>query len=122
MAHFAQLDEQNNIITTVKVDDNNCLDENGQESEAVGIAYLQNLLGGTWIQTSINNRIRGTYAYPGGKYHPDIDKFEPPKQADIASWTWDFDLQTWKPPFEPEYDGVTRWVWSEAENNWIVVS
>ena len=43
MAHFAQLDEQNNIITTVKVDDNDCLDENGQESEAVGIAYLQNL-------------------------------------------------------------------------------
>ena len=46
MATFAKLDENNIVINISKVDDKNCLDENGDESEAVGIAYLQSIHGG----------------------------------------------------------------------------
>lgn len=56
MAHFAWLDK-NNIVTAVSVVDNvNLLDENGNESEAVGISYLTQVhgAGNTYKQTSFN--------------------------------------------------------------------
>ena len=70
MAHFAELDENNVVIQVIVVDNNDCLDENGQESEAKGIEFCQNLLGGNkWIQTSYNHTFRGIYAGIG--YHYD---------------------------------------------------
>lgn len=69
MAHFAWLDA-NNIVTNVSVVDNvNLLDENENESEAVGIAYLTGVHGAgkVWKQTSYNGnpiegQDRGKYA------------------------------------------------------------
>ena len=64
MAHFAWLDT-NNTVTQVSVVDNvNLIDENGAESEAVGIAYLTSVHGAgkVWKQTSYNGNFRGKYA------------------------------------------------------------
>ena len=45
MAHFAELDE-NDIVLRVIVVNNNELDDNGVESEAKGISFCEQLLGG----------------------------------------------------------------------------
>jgi hypothetical protein len=76
MAHFAWLDA-NNTVTNVSVVDNvNLLDENGNESEAVGIAYLTSVHGPgkVWKQTSyhgnpIEGQDRGKYAGIGDTWN-----------------------------------------------------
>ena len=70
MAHFAKIDE-NNIVTQVLVVPDNAEDR-GQD-------YLANDLGlgGTWVQTSYNNRIRKNYAGVGFTYDPIDDAFIP---------------------------------------------
>jgi hypothetical protein len=83
MAHFAWLDA-NNMVTAVSVVDNvNLLDANGNESEAVGIAYLTSVHGEgkVWKQTSYNANLiegqdRGKYAGIGDVW--DGSKFVAP--------------------------------------------
>lgn len=72
MAHFAEIDE-NNIVTRVLVV--------ADEQEHRGNEYLaQDLgLGGLWIQTSYNARIRKNYAGIGYTFDPTRDAFIPPK-------------------------------------------
>lgn len=80
MAHFAWIDD-NNIVYQVSVVDNvNLLDENGNESEAVGIAYLTQVHGAgkTWKQTSYNGNFRGKYAGIGDIYDAEADEFVAP--------------------------------------------
>lgn len=57
MAHYAWIDEQNVVYQVSCVDNVNMLDQNGNESEAVGIEYLTNVhgTGYVWVQTSYNN-------------------------------------------------------------------
>jgi hypothetical protein len=69
MAHFAWLDTNNTVTNVSVVDNENMLDQNGNESEAVGIAYLTSVHGEgiTWVQTSYHNnpiqgQNRGKYA------------------------------------------------------------
>jgi hypothetical protein len=68
MSHWAELDANNKVIR-VLVGSNE-----GDEGEA-----FFNSLGGTWIQTSYNARIRKNYAGIGFSYDPDLDAFIPPK-------------------------------------------
>lgn len=72
MAHFAKVNNENYTVENViKVDNTNLLDENGNESEAVGQAYIASIgLSGTWIQTSYNRNFRGEYAGIGMVYDP----------------------------------------------------
>ena len=53
MAHFAELDENSVVTRVIVVGNQDILDANGNESEAVGIAFCQNLLGGNWKQTML---------------------------------------------------------------------
>jgi hypothetical protein len=86
MAHFAWLDA-NSTVTQVSVVDNvNLLDENGDESEAVGIAYLTSVHGeGVWKQTSYNANFRGKYAGIGDFYDADLDEFVTPEITEIVT-------------------------------------
>lgn len=72
MAHFAEIDE-NNIVLRVLVVDNSL--------EANGADFLANTLGlgGNWIQTSYNGKIRKNYAGVGYTYDSDRDAFISPK-------------------------------------------
>lgn len=72
MAHWAELDE-NNIVIRVLVGDNN--DPAGDE----GYQWLINNLGGTWVKTSYNAKIRYNYAGIGFKYDEVADAFIAPK-------------------------------------------
>lgn len=75
MAHFARLDENNIVQQVIVVSDNDCLDADGNESELVGSQFCENLLGGRWIQTSYNGKIRGKYAAIYDYYDESNDSF-----------------------------------------------
>lgn len=72
MAHWAELNDKNEVLR-VLVGDNN--DPAGDE----GYSWLINNLGGRWIQTSYNARIRKNYAGIGFTYDEQRDAFIPPK-------------------------------------------
>ena len=86
MAHFAEIDE-NNIVTRVLVV--------GDDQEHRGQEFLANDLGlgGFWIQTSYNNRIRKNYAGIGFQFDPTRDAFIPP-QPDCHPESITFDEET----------------------------
>lgn len=68
MAHFAELDENNIVQRVLFIDD---------QYESDGDNYLANVLGlgGRWIQTSYNNKMRGKFAGLGDTYNPESDIF-----------------------------------------------
>jgi hypothetical protein len=114
MAHFAQL--ENNIVKQVIVVSNqDILDENGQESEQIGIDFCSNLLGGTWKQTSYNAKIRKNYAGIGYTYDEGHDAFIPPKPYN--SWLLDEDKAQWKAPVDYPTDDK-RYTWDEETTSW----
>jgi hypothetical protein len=117
LAHFAQL--ENNIVTKVIVVANqDILDENGQESEPKGIDFCSNLLGGTWLQTSYNARIRKNYAGIGYTYDETLDAFIAPKP--YASWILDQDKAQWKAPVDYHTE-EGRFTWNEATLTWDLI-
>ena len=114
MAHFAQL--ENNVVKQVIVVSNqDILDDKGQESEELGIKFCSNLLGGTWLQTSYNGKIRKNYAGIGYTYDEALDAFIPAKPFD--SWILDTDKAQWKAPVDyPTDEG--RYTWNEETKSW----
>lgn len=87
MAHFAQIDENNVVTQVIVVGNKDCLNENGEESESVGIAFCKTLIGsGTrWVQTSYNARFRCKYANKGDIYDPETDCFVSPEPITTPS-------------------------------------
>jgi hypothetical protein len=93
MAHFAELDKDNIVKQVIVVSNDDCLDEHGNESEDVGIAFCVNLLGGTWIQTSYNANFRKNYAGIGFTYDETRNAFVPPKPTE--DFTFNEDTCRW---------------------------
>ena len=118
MAHFAQLDDDNQVIQVIVVSSSDTTDKNGQEVEAVGIRFCQSLLGGRWVQTSYNGNFRKHYAGIGFTYDLARDAFIPPKP--FPSWILDEDTCLWQPPFPRPDDGL-QYKWDETTLSWIVV-
>ena len=135
MAHFAELNSDNVVIGVLKVENSVITDENNQEQESLGIAFLQGLFGSDKIykQTSYNCNFRKNYARLG-------DKFDSTRNAFIgdqpyASWPLNETTCRYESPIphpdpegnEPQYyynwdedayqaDNSTGWVkmeWSE---------
>jgi hypothetical protein len=71
MAHFAELDNENKVIRVLVTDNN---DPNGDE----GYQWLIDNLGGTWVQTSYNSKIRYNFAGVGFTYDSVSDAFIAP--------------------------------------------
>ena len=71
MSHWAELDADSKVIR-VLVGDNN--DPAGDE----GYSWLIDNLGGTWVKTSYNSKIRFNYAGIGFTYDPIDDAFIAP--------------------------------------------
>lgn len=110
MAHFAELDNTNTVIRVLVVPD---------EQEHRGHDYLANdlKLGGTWIQTSYNHRIRKQYAGIGFTYDADADQFVAPQP--FPSWTLDAN-NDWQPPTPMPTDGKF-YRWDEDDQEWVEV-
>lgn len=104
MAHFAELNADNMVLRVVVIDNKDCLDENGVETEAVGVALCQSLYGSEtrWQQTSYSGSVRGQYAAAGYVYDEATDEFVRPYPAD---WYFDVFKMEWvqvEPLPEPE--------------------
>ena len=120
MAHFAKLDNNNNVLELIVVSNEEILDENGNESEALGIEFCKNLFGQdtTWIQTSYNNNFRGSLAEPhGGVYDPVNDVFI--KRQPHPSWVMTADYD-WEAPVAYPEDG-NFYDWNEDTQTWDLV-
>ena len=109
MAHFAQLDGNNLVTQVIVVSNDDTSDSGGVETESIGVAFCQKLLGAStnWKQTSYNSTIRGNYAGIGYTYMSNVatlgvgstDIFISPKP--YASWTVGVGTATWYPPANP---------------------
>ena len=106
MAHFAQLDENNVVTQVIVVGNSDTADVNGVESENIGVAFCQSLLGAdtNWKQTSYNGNMRGNYAGIGMTFMTGVatlgvgstDVFMP--QQPYASWTISTTEAVWVSP------------------------
>ena len=123
MAHFAEISHADptsenpaTVIRVICVDDADCRDDDNLESEAVGIAFLQSMLDGEWVQTSYNGKIRGRFTGIGDWY--DGARFYDPQP--YPSWTLDDDYQ-WQPPVDPpdDYALGRQYVWKENTRSWV---
>lgn len=77
MAHFAEIDKNGVVQRVLVVSDDQ--EHRGQDFLANDLG-----LGGTWIQTSYNARIRKHYAGIGMTYRSDLDAFIPIRCHDEA--------------------------------------
>jgi len=115
MAHFAELNLDNEVINVVVINNSEITDTNGRENENLGIQFLQTLhRHGRWKQTSYNGNFRKNYAGDGYKYDQERDAFIPPQP--YLSWTLDENTCQWQPPQpcpEPGYG------WDETTQTWI---
>jgi len=74
MAHFAEIDKNNIVLRVLVVD--NSLEHRGADFLANDLG-----LGGTWIQTSYNGKIKYNFAAIGYTYDQIADAFIAPKPA-----------------------------------------
>ena len=111
MAHFAKLGANGKVIQVLTLDNNDMLNADGIEDEAVGQQYLErhnSWPAQMWIQTSyntINNThnsgdntkaFRGNYAGIGYEWDEDNNIFWPKKP--FSSWVKDTSTASWKSP------------------------
>ena len=112
MSHWAELDENNNVLRVV-VGNNN--DPNGDE----GYRWLLDNLGGRWVQTSYNGNFRKRFAGIGYIYDYERDAFILPKPFD--SWLLDEENCQWQPHIAYPTDGFT-FEWNDSELGWDILN
>lgn len=108
MAYFAEINKNYVVIRVLSVPD---------EQEHRGQDFLANDLGlgGQWIQTSYNNRIRKQYASVNYTYDPIADVFVKP--CPYPSWKLD-ENHDWQPPTQaPTNSG--EYLWDETLQEWV---
>ena len=107
MAHFAEIDNNGIVKQVLVVPD---------QQEHRGQDYLANDLGlgGFWVQTSYNHRIRKQYAGIGYRYDAEADVFIAPQP--FPSWQLDENHDWQAPKTKPEDDLV--YVWNEENLDW----
>ena len=120
MAHFAELDQNNLVLRVVVIANEDCHDDDGNESEAVGVEFCKSLFGENtiWKQTSYNGNFRLRYAGTGGRYDSVRDAFILPRP--LPSWTLNTDTLDWEPPLPYPNDG-NFYQWNESTRTWDLV-
>ena len=128
MAHFAQLDENSIVQQVIVLNNEDCLDADDNESEAVGIAFCKDLLGAdtNWVRTSFNDNIRFRYAGIGMKYDSGNDVFYgqqpyPSWKIDASTWVWEAPVAMPDDTGMDDMDNPTEYVsydWDEGSTSW----
>lgn len=123
MAHFAQLNE-NNIVMTVIVVSNEVIDNLPfPESEPLGVAFCQSLYGEDtiWKQTSYNGNFRRQYASLGGGYWPPLDVFY--SAQPYPSWSFDESVGAYVAPIPKPTDVPpdADLIWDEDNKQWCII-
>ena len=79
MAHFARINSENKVQEIIVVNNDVVIDENGDEQETLGQAFIASLgLDGLWVQCSYNGTTRGAFPGLGWSYDSDPDIFVAP--------------------------------------------
>jgi len=115
VAHFAELNQNNEVLRVVVVDNRDTSDASGVEREHIGCAHLEKILGGVWRQTSYNATMRKNYAGIGYTYDAQLDAFVPPKP--FASWILNETTCQWQAPTPQPQDG-RMYTWNEQTTSW----
>lgn len=110
MAHFAEIVD--GVVARVLVVPD-VQEHRGQDYLAKDLG-----LGGTWVQTSYNARIRKNYAGIGMSYDATLDAFIPEKPFD--SWILNEDTCNWEAPVAYPTDGV-MYKWNETDKDWEAI-
>jgi hypothetical protein len=116
MAHFAEIDNEGNVLRVLVVDD--MYEHKGQEYLADEVG-----LGGTWIKTSYNTKAGQHLAggtplhknYAGIGYKFDGIGFIPPQV--YASWQLNEETYIWEPPTPMPVDDKL-YVWNDENLTW----
>jgi len=134
MAHFARLDSNNVVQEVIVISNDEILDENGNESESIGIQICKNLfqydpdilaevgvstgpVDTIWKKTSYNNNFRFRYAGVGYTYDSTLDAFIKPKPYE--SWVLDNSTADWIEPLaypaltQEQFDSGSFYFWDE---------
>ena len=116
MAHFAKLNENNEVLEVHCVHNNELLVD-GAEVEDKGIEFLVTWSHGYpfWKQTSYNATIRKNFAGIGYIYDPTRDAFIPPQP--FPSWTLDEQTCQWSSPIPYPTDDK-QYFWEEELKEW----
>ena len=114
MAHFAQLNNSNEVVNVIVVN-NSDISIDGISEEEAGIKFLNSIIPGqSWKQTSYNKAFRKNFAGIGCKYMVDLDAFVAKKPYE--SWVLNETLCIWEAPYaEPE----GNYVWDELTTSWV---
>lgn len=108
MAHFAEIDDNGIVLRVLVVSDEQ--EHRGQEFLAEDLK-----LGGIWVQTSYNNKMRKQFAGIGMTYNADADVFVAPQP--FPSWSLD-DNHDWQAPIaKPE----KFCIWDETNQVWELI-
>lgn len=105
MSHFAELNDNNEVIR-VLVGDNNLPNE--------GYDWFVNKLGGRWVQTSYSGSFRKQFASVGFTYNEDADVFI--EKQEYPSWSLDANFD-WQPPVAKPLIG--NYYWDEETISWV---
>jgi len=119
MAQFAEIDSNNMVLRVLIVDNDDLLDSENNESEALGITYLTDGFGGNWVQTSYDRNFRKNYAGTGYTYDSTRDAFISPQT--YPSWTLNESTCRWDAPVTIPDDGKA-YTWDEDITNWVEVT
>ena len=152
MAHFAQLDDNNIVTNVIVVSNDDTKDVNGVETESIGVAFCQKIVGAetNWKQTSYNasgivvgKGFRGNYAGIGHTYMINVqtmgvgstDIFI--RQQPYPSWSIGVGTARWYPPANPgpapaltsdEIAARKYYTWNESNYNtnpstaWVLIT
>lgn len=127
MAHYAELNENNEVIFVAYLDNELITDKNGNEIEQLGIDHLHTHNGSDrkWVRTSYGGNFRNKYAGLGDIYREDLDMFISP--SPYPSWTLDESNGQWNPPSpkpqlteQEKIDGYD-YKWNEENLSWDLV-
>jgi len=145
MAHFAKISEQNEVLQVLTLDDKDCVNSEGVETESVGQTYLEthnNWPAHLWIKTSYNTLnnthrlggtpFRGNYAGIGYTWDSENQIFWPPKP--YPSWVKNTTTALWVSPIgdSPElteeqsnqnqaFTHQWRYSWDETNQQWNLI-
>tara|TARA_B100000029_G_C17315853_1_gene866206 strand:- start:210 stop:737 length:528 start_codon:yes stop_codon:yes gene_type:complete len=134
MAHFAELDIDNNVLRVLKACDTDIANNGGEWSDEAA-AHFETVVpfsatGIKWVQTSKHTKanvhelggtpMRKNYAGVGGKYDPSADGFYAAQP--YASWTLNPTTFIWDPPTPEPVDETKSISWKEDTQQWVGVN
>jgi hypothetical protein len=121
MAYFARINQSGIVQEVIAVDNETLNNLPFPESEPVGVAFLQGLLGADtiWKQTSYNASFRKNYAGIGFVYDSIPDAFIAPKP--FPSWLLNTNTYQWQAPVPYPNDGKL-YQWNEETLSWVEIT